>query len=77
MTHIGKNIYCKRITIENALGVVKNASHLARCMVNGVFRIEAIKECTFTGQSYRPAKNSGQPITTQPKAYTETQKMLL
>ena len=56
MVHIGKGIYCKRLILNDSVSIATNARQLARRMIAGVFKLETILKCTFTGKNYNPGK---------------------
>jgi len=53
MVHLKNNIYCRKRILTNALSVSKQVTHLLRRLIEGVFKIEKIVNCTLTGQSPR------------------------
>ncbi|XP_037813769.1 uncharacterized protein LOC119604935 [Lucilia sericata] len=57
MVHLKDNIYCRKIVYDSALGSSFKASHLARRLIEGVFKLEAILTCTLSGQ---PPKAQGE-----------------
>lgn len=44
-------VYCRKTVFESATGSASRASHLARRLTEGVFKTEAILECTLSGQA--------------------------
>ena len=67
MVHIGRGIYCKKITLYEAQSGALNARQLDRRLIQGVFKLEAVKICTFTGAAYRPTVKTTSP-SKRPKA---------
>jgi len=53
MIHLRNGIFCKKKIYDYAIGSSHRASHIARKLLEGVFKEEALMKCTFTGQSPR------------------------
>ncbi|XP_075160369.1 uncharacterized protein LOC142237066 [Haematobia irritans] len=53
MICIGNNIYCRAIIHNMALGTSHKSSHVARKLLEGVFKIDILKKATLTGQPPR------------------------
>ncbi|XP_034944885.1 uncharacterized protein [Chelonus insularis] len=53
MIELRENIYCRKIILDSAIGGSRKASHIARRLIEGVFKPHALSKCTFTGQSVR------------------------
>ncbi|XP_075151180.1 uncharacterized protein LOC142225289 [Haematobia irritans] len=53
MICIGNNIYCRAIIHNMALGTSHKASHVARKLLEGVFKRNVLKKATLTGQPPR------------------------
>ena len=53
MIPLWNGIYCKKKIYDYAVGSSHRASHLARKLLEGVFKEEALIKCTFTGQAPR------------------------
>lgn len=53
MQHLCKGIYCKTLTLAQALTVATNTGQLIRRLMTGVFRPSKLLDCTVTGQSWR------------------------
>ncbi|XP_036139166.1 uncharacterized protein LOC105834482 isoform X2 [Monomorium pharaonis] len=53
MVHLQNNIFCKRKVLRYALSSSSQATHIARKLLDGVFKKEALLKCTFTGQPGR------------------------
>lgn len=53
MVLLQDNIFCKKRTYDYATGSSTIASHLARRLLEGIFKQEAILKSTFSGQSPR------------------------
>lgn len=51
MVHLKYDIYCIKRIFESAIGTASRASHLARRLIDGVFKPDAILNCTFSGQA--------------------------
>lgn len=51
MVVLCNNIYCRKTVYDSAIGASFKASHFARRLLEGVFKTEAILECTFSGQA--------------------------
>ncbi|KAJ8672321.1 hypothetical protein QAD02_003580 [Eretmocerus hayati] len=54
MHPIGGGFLCKRRILKNAIHRSKNPRQCCRKMLTGVFRLEALLECTLTGKSFLP-----------------------
>lgn len=64
------DVYCKRRFHDNAIGGVSKLSHLVRRLIDGVFKREALMECTCTGKPSAAAAKAGQ----KPEALDDTAK---
>lgn len=54
MVHLRGDVYCKKSVFAYAVsGGSSSATHVARRLLEGVFKNEAILKCTFTGQPAR------------------------
>ncbi len=53
MVHLQNGIFCKKLVRDMAKGSAKKVTHLARRLMEGVFKDDAIRRCTFTGQTPR------------------------
>lgn len=53
MRHLHNGIYCRGKTFNYAIGTSRQATHLARRLIAGVFKPEVIATCTWTGQAPR------------------------
>ncbi|KAH0534868.1 hypothetical protein KQX54_009434 [Cotesia glomerata] len=53
MKHLGNDVYCREVIYSSALGASHKATHLARRLLEGVFKYEALMGCTLTGQAPR------------------------
>ncbi|XP_044579450.1 uncharacterized protein LOC123261735 [Cotesia glomerata] len=53
MKHLGNDVYCREVIYSSALGASHKATHLARRLLEGVFKHEALMGCTLTGQAPR------------------------
>lgn len=51
MIHLKYNIYCRKRIFDSALSVASQVTHLIRRLIEGVFKIEKLLDCTLTGQS--------------------------
>lgn len=49
MVNIGNGVYCRRKIYNMAIGSSAFPSHLARKILDGVFKTEALVKCTLTG----------------------------
>lgn len=47
------NVYCRKKIWISALGNSKAVTHVARRLLQGVFKEEKLLQCTLTGQSPR------------------------
>lgn len=56
MVHIGNDIYCRRNVMEMAMGSSHRATHVARKLIEGVFRRESVLHLTLSGL---PARAQG------------------
>lgn len=63
-------IYCKRRFHDNAIGGSSMLSHLVRRLLDGVFKREAIVNCTCTGKPSAAAARAAQ----KPEALDDTAK---
>lgn len=53
MIHLKYNVYCRKRIFDSALSVASQVTHLIRRLIEGVFKIEKLLDCTLTGQSPR------------------------
>ncbi|XP_011883712.1 PREDICTED: uncharacterized protein LOC105570870 [Vollenhovia emeryi] len=53
MIHLRNGIFCRKKNYDLALGSSHRASHIARRLLEGVFKQEILIKCTFTGQTPR------------------------
>lgn len=53
MIHLQSDIYCRKSVFDATHNASQKASHIARRLITGVFKPEAIKRCTLTGQTPR------------------------
>lgn len=53
MIHLRDGIFCKKKIYDYAVGSSHRASHMARKLLEGVFKEEALLKCTFSGQAPR------------------------
>lgn len=53
MKHFGDDVYCREVIYTSALGASHKATHLARRLLEGVFKHEALMGCILTGQAPR------------------------
>ncbi|KAH0567884.1 uncharacterized protein LOC123262391 [Cotesia glomerata] len=53
MKQLGNDVYCREVIYSSALGASHKATHLARRLLEGVFKHEALMGCTLTGQAPR------------------------
>ena len=53
MVHIGHNIYCRKKILDATQSCAKAVSHVARRLIEGVYKPKVLKNATFTGQAPR------------------------
>lgn len=53
MVLLKHGVYCKLKTLNNSIGASCRASHLARRLMEGVFKPEVLLNATLTGQTAR------------------------
>lgn len=56
MVHLENNVYCRKIYYKLALVESSAATHLARKLLEGVFKMEFLLKCTLSG---RPPRAQG------------------
>ncbi|KAK3908849.1 Halomucin [Frankliniella fusca] len=50
---LNSNVYCNKRVLKEALTKSTNVCHIARRLLVGVFKPEALQSCTLTGQEWR------------------------
>lgn len=56
MVCLGNEIYCKLSVLTSALGAATNGRQLARRLINGIFKLEAVLESTWSGTKCRRSR---------------------
>lgn len=74
MILLGRNIYCRKTVLGDALNQANNARQLGRRLIQGVFKLEAVLQSTFTGTPYRPKFRSSDGRQQQIKALHKVAK---
>ncbi|XP_071579376.1 uncharacterized protein [Temnothorax nylanderi] len=62
MIHLKNNVYCRNAIYYAALGNCHRSSHMVRRLLTGVFKKEALINCTLTGQTPRSQGKNRQNV---------------
>ncbi|XP_071578751.1 uncharacterized protein [Temnothorax nylanderi] len=62
MIHLKNNFYCRNAIYYAALGNCHRSSHIVRRLLTGVFKKEALINCTLTGQTPRSQGKNRQNV---------------
>ncbi|XP_067208077.1 uncharacterized protein [Linepithema humile] len=63
MVLLQDGVFCNERVLEVALSSSHKASHIVRRLIVGVFKLESLKDCTFTGASHRGVHENKDDIT--------------
>ncbi|XP_065218740.1 uncharacterized protein DDB_G0284459-like [Planococcus citri] len=66
MSHLCNGIYCKKFVLKMALHASTQPEHLARRLLEGVFKTENVLDCTITGRSANAQGKARQAEKTTP-----------
>lgn len=69
MVHIGKGVYCRYNNIQYAMSSSCSTTSLARKLMEGVYKKEALLKSTFTGLPARSQGRDRQNVVVMPLDY--------